>query len=92
MNRTSKAKWAGAVVLVLGAIGAIGVTGCRARGWLPPAGPMLQQQNQAIVNDPFPQGDIAPTDNAQRPPGYAQPLPDATRNRLWRDSAYGFGR
>ncbi|MEM6692983.1 MAG: membrane or secreted protein [Planctomycetota bacterium] len=66
--------------------------GCRGRSFLPPAGPILQQQSQAIINDPYPQADIAPSDPSARPPGYANPLPEATRNRLYRDSAYGFGR
>ncbi|MDA8743650.1 membrane or secreted protein [Rubripirellula amarantea] len=66
--------------------------GCRGQGVLPPAGPMLRQQSQAIINDPFPQNDIGPYEAASRPPDYQQPLPEAVRNRIHRDSTYGFGR
>ena len=65
--------------------------GCR-NGGLRPTGPMLQQQSQAIINDPFPQNDIAPFEAASRPPGYLQPRPEAVRNRIYRDSTFGFGR
>ena len=67
-------------------------SGCHQGGWLPAPGPMLQQQSQAIINDPFPQNDIGPYEAASRPPGYQQPLPEAVRNRIHRDSTYGFGR
>ncbi|KAA1259368.1 hypothetical protein LF1_19000 [Rubripirellula obstinata] len=67
-------------------------SGCRQGGWLPAPGPMLQQQSQAIVNDPFPQNDIGPYEAASRPPDYQQPLPEAVRNRIHRDSTFGFGR
>jgi hypothetical protein len=67
-------------------------SGCRQGGWLPAPGPMLQQQSQAIINDPFPQNDIGPYEAASRPPGYQRPLPEAVRNRIHRDSTFGFGR
>ncbi len=67
-------------------------SGCRQGGFLPMPGPMLQQQSQAIINDPYPQNDIAPYEAASRPPGYQRPLPEAVRNRIHRDTTYGFGR
>ena len=66
-------------------------TGCR-NGGFRPTGPMLQQQSQAIINDPFLQNDIAPYEAASRPPSYQQPRPEAVRNRMYRDATFGFGR
>lgn len=76
--------------LVLGT--AISVAGCRGRSLLPAAGPLLKQQSQAIINDPFPQNDIGPYEAASRPPGYQTPLPEPVRNRIHRDATMGFGR
>lgn len=67
-------------------------SGCR-QGWILPApGPILRQQSQAIINDPYPQNEIGPYEAASRPPGYQNPLPEAVRNRIHRDSTFGFGR
>ena len=65
------------------------LTGCRGQGLFPPAGPMNQQQAQAVVHDPFPQNDIAPFEAASRPPDYQQPLPEPVRNRIGRDALAG---
>jgi hypothetical protein len=66
-------------------------SGCRNGGFLPP-GPMLQQQANAVVHDPYPARDIAPYDAGSRPPGYEQPLPEPVRNRLFTDSNAWSGR
>ncbi len=66
--------------------------GCRGRGFLPPPGPLEQQQARAVVHDPFPLDDIAPTDNANRPPNYTNPLPEPVRNRLIPDAMPWLGR
>lgn len=66
--------------------------GCRGRGWLPPAGTMNEQQSRAVIHDPFPQGDIGPSDLGARPPGYEQPLPEPVRNRLFPDAMPWLGR
>ncbi len=68
------------------------VSGCRGRGLLPAAGPMGQQQANAIVHDPFPQGDIAPSDPSARPPSYQRPLAEPVRNRLVPDAMPWLGR
>ncbi|MBL6723676.1 MAG: membrane or secreted protein [Rubripirellula sp.] len=68
------------------------ITGCRGTQLLPPAGPMNQQQADAVVHDPFPQNDIGPYDAASRPPSYQQPLPEAVRNRIVPDQMPWLGR
>ena len=73
------------LAFLVGAVTVISFGGCRGRGLLPPAGPMLRQQAQATVTDPFPQGDIAPGDLGARPPDYQQPLPEPRRNRIYYD-------
>ncbi len=72
-------------------VACLGSVGCRNGGFRPP-GPMLQQQHQAMINDPFPQNDIAPYEAASRPPSYQLPRPEAVQNRIYRDSTFGFGR
>ena len=62
------------------------LAGCRGRGLLPPAGPLNQQQANAVIHDPFPQNDIGPFEAASRPPDYQQPLPEPVRNRISRDA------
>ncbi|TWU59133.1 hypothetical protein Poly51_19190 [Rubripirellula tenax] len=76
----------------LAAIAAIAISGCRGNGFFPPAGPMNQQQANAIAHDPFPQNGIAPDELASRPPDYQQPLPEAVRNRLVPDAMPWLGR
>lgn len=66
--------------------------GCRGRSFLPPAGTMNQQQANAIVHDPFPLDDIAPTDLGARPPNYQQPVPEPVRNRIISDAMPWLGR
>ena len=66
--------------------------GCRGTGLFPPAGPINRQQATAIVHDPFPQEDIAPSDNSVRPPSYQRPLPEAVRNRFVADAMPWLGR
>jgi hypothetical protein len=68
------------------------LAGCRGRRLLEPPGPILQQQANAIVHDPFPQNDIAPYEAASRPPAYQQPLPEPVRNRLVPDAMPWLGR
>lgn len=68
------------------------MSGCRSFQGLPPAGPLNQQQANAVVHDPFPQNDIGPYDAASRPPSYQQPLPEAVRNRLVPDQMPWLGR
>ena len=63
----------------------IAFSGCYAlsqNGWVAPPGPMNYQQANAIVHDPFPQGDIGPEDLASRPPDYQNPLPLPVRNQM----------
>lgn len=60
----------------------IALSGCRGTQLLPPAGPLNQQQANAVIHDPFPQNDIAPYDAGSRPPSYQQPLPEPVRNRI----------
>jgi hypothetical protein len=67
------------VVLIL-------IVGCRGNGWMKPPGPLKQQQANAVVHDPYPQSDLGPNDAASRPPSYANPLPEAVRNRIVKDS------
>ena len=92
INETSVRRWQlmlsiPVVVLLTGLF-----SGCRSGGWLPPAGPMLQQQAEAVVHDPFPQNDIAPYEAASRPPSYQQPLPEPVRNRIVPDAMPWLGR
>ena len=68
------------------------IAGCRGYGLWAPAGPMNQQQANAVVHDPFPQSDIGPSDNSARPLGYQQPLPQPVRNRLVPDAMPWLGR
>ena len=59
--------------------------GCQSlvnKGWVAPPGPMNYQQANAVVHDPFPQGDIGPDDNSMRPPDYQNPLPLPVRNQM----------
>ena len=74
---------------VVSCVGTFGLSGCRGSQWWTPAGPMNQQQAEAVIHDPFPQNDIAPFEAASRPPSYQQPLPEPVRNRISRDSFYG---
>lgn len=67
-------------------------TGCRGRGFLPPAGTIKQQQANAIVHDPYPLSDIAPNDLGARPPGYQQSVPEPVRNRIIADAMPWLGR
>ena len=60
----------------------VALSGCRGTQLLPPAGPLNQQQANAVIHDPFPQNDIAPYDAGSRPPSYQQPLPEPVRNRI----------
>lgn len=62
--------------------------GCQAwtnSRWIAPAGPMNYQQANAVIHDPFPQGDLGPEDLASRPPDYQNPLPLAVRNQMKRE-------
>jgi hypothetical protein len=52
------------------------------RGCFAPPGPMNYQQANAVVHDPFPQGDIGPNDGSMRPPDYQNPLPLPVRNQM----------
>ena len=70
----------------------VALSGCRGTQLLPPAGPLNQQQANAVIHDPFPQNDIAPYDAGSRPPSYQQPLPEAVRNRLVPDQMPWLGR
>lgn len=70
----------------------IGASGCQGTNYFAPPGPINQQQANAIVHDPFPQGDIGPVDLANRPPGYEQPLPEAVRNRIVPDAMPWLGQ
>ena len=70
----------------------VSLSGCRGHNFLAPAGPMNQQQANAVVHDPFPQADIAPSDPSIRPPSYQQPLAEPVRNRLVPDAMPWLGR
>jgi len=67
-------------------------TGCRGRSLFPAVGSINQQQANAIVHDPYPLDDIAPTDLGARPPSYQQPVPEPVRNRLIPDAMPWLGR
>jgi hypothetical protein len=59
--------------------------GCQSlvnKGWVAPPGPMTYQQANAVVHDPFPQGDIGPDDKSMRPPDYQNPLALPVRNEM----------
>lgn len=77
-------------LLVVVALASLG--GCRGRGLLPPAGTMNEQQSRAVIHDPYPQGDVGPSDLGARPPGYEQPLPQPVRNRMIPDAMPWLGR
>lgn len=77
--------------LVVGGTVVAATTGCRGRGLTPP-GPINQQQANAVIHDPFPLDDIAPSDLGARPPGYQNPLPEPVRNRLVPDAMPWLGR
>jgi len=66
--------------------------GCRGHRFFPPPGPMNQQQARAVIHDPYPLDDIAPTDQGSRPPSYQQPLPEPVRNRIVPDAMPWLGR
>ena len=70
----------------------IGIAGCRGRGLWAPAGPMNEQQANAVIHDPFPEDDIGPSDHSARPPSYQRPLPEPVRNRLVPDAMPWLGR
>jgi len=65
---------------------AISGTGCRGNRLFPVPGPILNQQANAIVHDPYPSRDIGPEDLGARPPGYENPLPEPVRNRIFNDN------
>ena len=70
---------------LLTAVSAVALmTGCR--GLCPPPGPMNYQQSRAVINDPFPIEDLGPSDPTMRPPGFEQPLPEAVRTRIVKDT------
>ena len=69
---------------------AISGTGCRGNRLFPVPGPILNQQANAIVHDPYPAKDIAPDDLGARPPGYENPLPEPVRNRIFNDNRASF--
>lgn len=69
---------------------AISGTGCRGSRLFPVPGPILNQQANAIVHDPYPSRDIAPDDLGGRPPGYENPLPEPVRNRIYNDNRGAF--
>lgn len=77
---------------VSAALSMVALSGCRGHGWLPPAGPMGQQQANAVVHDPYPQNDIGPKELGSRPPSYQQPLPEPVRNRIVPDAMPWLGR
>ena len=84
-------KWKPLLMSVAIVVCVAGIAGCRGNGfWFPPS-PGAQQAN-AIVHDPFPQGDIAPSDPSVRPPSYQRPLAEPVRNRLVPDAMPWLGR
>lgn len=68
------------------------LAGCRGRRLLEPPGPLLEQQANAVIHDPFPQEDIGPSDPSSRPPSYQRPLPEPVRNRIVPDAMPWLGR
>jgi len=66
--------------------------GCCGHNFFGPQGPLNRQQAAAVVHDPFPQGDIAPSDLGARPPSYQTPLPEPVRNRIVADAMPWLGR
>lgn len=84
--------FASAVASLLVVVALASLAGCRGRGLLPPAGTMNEQQSRAVIHDPYPQGDVGPSDLGARPPGYEQPLPQPVRNRLIPDAMPWLGR
>ena len=64
----------------------VSFAGCQGpRPWDPP-GPLNYQHSQAAINDPFPMDDLGPSDATMRPPGFEQPLPQAVRTRIVKDT------
>ena len=85
-------RWLPITMSVVALSAMVSFSGCRGRGLLPPAGPLNQQQATAIIHDPFPQEDIAPSDSSVRPPSYQRPLAEPVRNRLVPDAMPHLGR
>jgi len=76
-------------LLVL-AIAAAAFSGCAGRHpdfWHP--GNIQTQRLRAVVHDPYPDQDQGPVVMGGRPRDYAEPLPEAVRNRIYRDGYWG---
>ncbi len=79
-------------LLLIAPLMTFAASGCRGGGFLPPAGPLAGQQANAVIHDPFPQGDLGPNDLGSRPPSYQTPLPMPVRNRIVPDAMPWLGR
>jgi hypothetical protein len=68
--------------------------GCRSgQGWpFLPQGSIKAQQSDALVHDPYPLPDIAPSDKASRPRDFINPLPEPVRNRITPQTQIWTGR
>lgn len=55
--------------------------------WHP--GNIQTQRLRAVVHDPYPDQDQGPVVMGGRPRDYAEPLPEAVRNRIYRDGYWG---
>jgi len=70
---------------------AAALTGCATGGhpdfWHP--GNIQTQRLRAVVHDPYPDQDQGPVVMGGRPRDYAEPLPEAVRNRIYRDGYWG---
>ncbi len=65
--------------------------GCASGGhynfWHP--GNIHTQRIRAVVHDPYPDQHLAPPVVGGRPREYAEPLPEAVKNRIYTDSFWG---
>ena len=75
------------LVIASGVAGCAGPDGRHDDFWHP--GNIQTQRLRAIVHDPYPDQDLGPVVMGGRPRDFAEPLPEAVRNRIYSDSFGG---
>jgi hypothetical protein len=78
-------------LITAAALAVLCTAGCQSsRGRLLPApGPIQNQQQQAVLHDPYTATDIGPEVVGGRPREYANPQPEAARSKHFRESWWG---